>query len=534
MLSLRRNIRLAPLAAALAAAAIATPARADDPAAPTTPSARPIHLREALDVLVRQNDALARAEVDVAAAEAGVTQAAGLDDWQVSGTGSWVSNRREFIAGQPFQTIADDTLSLSAGLERSLPSGGTVGVTMSGGYANTTFAVLDNTGGRFDIDSTAFQGSLLATLNHPLLAGRGSKVARVARRRAASARDVATLGREAVAADNVLDAVRAYWELAYAARARGIQQSSLELARTQLEITRAAIAGKAAAPTEALAVEQAIAVREQAVMLADVDISERSLTLRRVVGLEIGPGEIDLAAADEPALDERALDLDQLLADARSHNPRLELARRNVDVAAIDLITADDQLRPHLDLSARAGPTGQANHAGDTLEQIGKFQGYTVGATLSYGQVLGNRAARGNRKLAGETVRRAKVDVATLERETSVAVVRAVNLVRTAKKRIEVSDLAIKLAEQNLESEKILFQAGDTRAFDVLARQDELAQARLSRERAVVDYLVALATLDQVTGALLDREGIAVVSFDSAPAGAGAPLRMSGQTHSSR
>ncbi|HTM22420.1 MAG TPA: TolC family protein, partial [Kofleriaceae bacterium] len=313
------------------------------------------------------------------------------------------------------------------------------------------------------------------------------------------------------AADAVLEAVRAYWELAYAERALAIHKSSLDLAREQLRITQAAIQGKAAAPTEALAVQQAIAVREQAVLLGEIDISERSLALRRVVGLEIGPGDIELDAADEPAVADRPIDLDQLLQAARERNPRLALARQNVDVAAIDLIVAEDATRPRLDLTGRLGPSGAAGRAGDTVEQMGKLEAYTAGATLTYGQSLGNRAARGAVKRVQETVRRSRIDVAELERETAVNVVRAVNLVRTARKRVEVADVAIKLAAQNLDSEKLLFQAGDTRAFDVLARQDELSQARLSRERALVDYLSALANLDAVTGGLLERYGIKVI-----------------------
>jgi hypothetical protein len=91
----------------------AAPAAAQEPApaapAPaTTPAGRPIRLGEALDVLVRQSGALARAEVDVAIADAARSEASGLDDWRLSATGAWVSNRRGFIAGQPFQAIADD------------------------------------------------------------------------------------------------------------------------------------------------------------------------------------------------------------------------------------------------------------------------------------------------------------------------------------------------------------------------------------------------------------------------------------------
>ena len=77
---------------------------------------------------------------------------------------------------------------------------------------------------------------------------------------------------------------------------------------------------------------------------------------------------------------------------------------------------------------------------------------------------------------------------------------------------LEVSDLSIQLAETNLTNEKILAAAGDSRAFDVLARVDELARARLARERAVVDELMAVAQVDALTGDLLADHGVDVAT----------------------
>ena len=44
--------------------------------------------------------------------------------------------------------------------------------------------------------------------------------------------------------------------------------------------------------------------------------------------------------------------------------------------------------------------------------------------------------------------------------------------------------------------------------FEVLRRQDELLVARLRKITAVIDYLVATAELERLTGTILARHGI--------------------------
>jgi outer membrane protein len=533
-------------------AAPPAPATPDDGTSAAAAQARPARdmtLRAVLDAVVQQNPALARSATDVATAEADVLTAMGVDDWMLGVTGAWVSSRSEYVQGQPFQTTASDSFSTSAELSRGLPAGGTLKIDLDGSYSNTTIAVLTEDPDTmqpttFELDAGALSGSLIASITQPLLGGRGKRFARAEQRRTRIARDAASLQREIAALDTIREVVRMYWELAYATRAVDIQRGSVELAREQLRITEAAVRVRVSSPSELLAVRHAIAVREQTVMLAEVQVSELSLSLRRLAGLEIGPGEIDIAATDafagqpttgpsgpgsgqttgqapgqpatgqapgQPDLGAPAIDLDAAIEQARASNPRLALARAGTNTADIDEELAEDALRPRLDLTAQLGPTGNSTEAGETLRQLGTFQAYTAGASLTYTSAFGQRSARGGRDRAREVTQRARIDLADAERALAVSVVRAVDLVRVARKRIDVSQLAVELAEQNLASERTLFEAGEARNYDILARQDELAQALLSRERAIADYHQAVADLEALTGDLLPRHGVELI-----------------------
>lgn len=499
--------------------ALATGARAQD-AEPTSAEeanaspARPVKLSELLAIAVRQNPTLELTAVDIAIAEADVIAAKGLDDWLLFGNLGVNQFHNETVAGEPFQTTDSRSINAGLGVSRGLSTGGTLSVSASSTYAERDFQIIDPndplSGDLIDSSSGTLSGGVSINYEQPLLRGFGSKVARIAQRQAAVGKDIATIAREVAAIDVVRQIIDAYWELAYATEVLAIRRNSVELALEQLRITDAAIKGGAAAPTARLAVEQAIAVREEAVLLAEVEWSERSLELRRLVGLEIGPGEINLRAVDELEIAERKFDLDKVLARAFERNPTLALYGLQEKGALLEVEIAVDGVRPNLDLQIEGGPTGSSDEPGETFNQIGTFKAYTASATLVYTQVLGNNAAEGREMRARANVRKVKLSYEEARQEIAVSVVRAVNLVRAARKRITVSKKAIELAEQNVEVERKRFLAGRATNFDVLQRLDELQQAQLNHARAQVDYRKAIVLVESLTGDLLGGYGIDV------------------------
>ena len=78
----------------------------------------------------------------------------------------------------------------------------------------------------------------------------------------------------------------------------------------------------------------------------------------------------------------------------------------------------------------------------------------------------------------------------------------------STEKRISVDNEAVQLAIINLNAEKARFEVGRTTNFEVLRRQDELAQAQLRQARARVDYLKARSLVDSLTGDLLPAYGV--------------------------
>ncbi|GAB4539136.1 MAG: hypothetical protein Tsb0020_52960 [Haliangiales bacterium] len=467
-----------------------------------------MRLSQVLESTLARETSLEQATIDVRIADAGVLEAAGIDDWFLGANLGWsrsVSFFEQPLAGSSTASVYRGDVDLS----RSISTGGTVTVHADASYSDSEVRYDMEVPG-FDqvMQTTRFRDNLRVSLNQPLWRGRGSHYARSGQALAMSNRDAVSLTREATANRVISQVISAHWEIAYAWRDLAIRRASLALAEEQLRNTRARIEVGAVAPTEALAVEQIIASREEAILNAELNVTNRSLTLRGLAGLEIGPGEIDLWSDAPVTITPRAFDINELLARAFAQSPDLAALKVRREELAYQVELARDEIRPQIDLDASFGPAGSGEDVSEALSDTVRFRNITVGASLNLQHTFGQRAARGRAEGARERLARLEVDIRATETQITQDLVTAVKQAQIAQKRVALGDTVIGLAERNIAAEQARFDLGRATNFDVLERQDELEQAQLQRARAVVDYLLAVTTLDALTGDLLSRYGI--------------------------
>lgn len=501
--------RVIPLA--LLATVLSLSARAEE-AAP----GRPLSLGQALQAASRTSPTLDLASIDVAVADAAVLEASGIEDWLLGAKGDLLFSRQ--ATGEFGGTSAIDQFSLSASLSRLLPSGANVSLGVSGDRTRTVrVGVTQDAMGnpvqeKFGI--TQYTSSVSLSLSQPLLRGRGKTTTLAQETRARLDRDAAELAEEADARQVIRDVIQAYWQLALARRTLEIRQNSLKLAQEQLRRTQAGIKIGSVAPTEAWAVEQVIATREEGIVSAELAVTERSIDLRRLIGMPIGPSEVDLRTTQPLEVKPHEIEMEDTMSQALASSPELAQLRVRGEGATLEVEVTDNGLLPKLDLSAQGGPRGTALSASESLDNLARASDWFVGATLSYQQAIQNRSALGSYRRAREQVRRIRVNQEDVKQQISAAVVRAVRSARAAEKRMEISRKVIELAEKNIEAEEGRFELGRSTNFDVLQRQTELEEAHLKLAQASVDYLEALATIDDLTGELLPRYGISLHDED--------------------
>jgi outer membrane protein TolC len=467
-----------------------------------------LRLAEIIAVAVRQSPELERARIDVDAARAELLQAEGIEDVHVGAqaTGTAVHTTRTDPNGE----VEQQRIALEVSARRTLPTGGTVGVTAT---ADRTHLV----GIQRDINSNPVQSgvdrryatSLVFELVQPLLRGAGTTVFEAPIRQAAQQRDAAALTREAKARDLVVSLAQTYWEVAFAWRQLEVRKASLELAQQQLVYTEGAIRAEKVAKSEALAVQEAIAIRKQDVIAGEQDLYDRSVLLRRLGGLEIGPDAIAVKTESLPAnIDAVELDIAAVVRGAFEHSAELAALEATRHAAEIGVAAADGAAKSRLDLDVTAGPVGADTTPSKALSSAVDHPGYSVTASLTYDHAIQRRTERGVQAVARAAVSTAKVAERDARARLAMRATRAVQRARAALADVALGDEATGLAEQNVVAEQKRFELGKSTNFEVLRRQDELEQARLRHAAAIADYLTARADLDGLGGTILARYGI--------------------------
>ncbi|MGE5185782.1 MAG: TolC family protein [Acidobacteriota bacterium] len=470
----------------VAVASLGVRAQADPP--------KPMSLEDVLAVAVRTAPELERAALDVEVARGNLQRAEGIEDFRVTASGSFL----RFSVPGDSEDVSTGTIDVG----RNLPTGGSLHVT--GSATKVGMGAVFN-GIPYPSGVTS---ALQVSLVQPLLRGFGLAVARAPRHEAEARRDAAALDRELRARELVRSIVEAYWRVALAHAELEIRKASLATAESQRAFTEASIKIGKFPRSELLAVEQVIAVRKQDVLAAELDVTDRSLALRRIAGMEIGADAIEVETAPLPQVKPVELDLRDLVAKALAHNPTIVAAEATETAEAARAAAAHDTLLPQLDLGASAGPLGLGPTLSSSLGSLQKADGYQVGVSVTSSYAIGRNDEHGQDRAARARLYKAKVDLRDARAAVAADTARTVQLTRAAGLSIELGDKAVELAAQNVEAEQHRFEDRKSTNFDVLLRQTELQQAKLRRALAVVDYLAARAKLDALTGVILENYGI--------------------------
>ena len=480
----------------------------------------PVKLHDLIEVAVRHAPNLAKAKLERIAAKGDAGYARIDQAWVLSAKAQY---SQYGVGGDVdvnlLDVVEERKVDGTLGLGRKLPTGGKIGVEVGINRTEKEIAIskelLENIDptkpDQQDIQefSTSHQTTASISLTQPLLRGIGSDVALAKERKAMLSFSEATIAAQIEAEKMVLDVVKAYWELAYAAHELDTRMDSLDLAQRQEKLTREEIRA-GASPTSALnAVTYEIASREEAKLRAQTELEQKSLELRRKAGLELDDRSLVIRPGEAFAVGTEEFEVADVLERSRQTNRRLvllALKKRNVNV---DVDVAKNGMLPQLDLNLSAGLLGTGVSSDEAFSNASGANGYQVMASLTFQWEMSG-AAKDAHKAA--LSRRAQIEVERLDvqRQIDTEVVQAVQLVKTARVRVGLAEKAAAVAEENVKAERAQFQAQRSTNFDVMRRQSELAEANLRRGRAIAEYHMAVAQLQYLSGTLLESYGVNV------------------------
>lgn len=489
-------------------------------------------LSAVLEEAARTNLDLTLGEVDIKISEASILASLGAYDLIfTAGLNGQVSESPQRGSQVAF-ALGSRSLSGNAGLSRKFITGGTISLSLTG-----TRALSDQPVNFFDASAgatTLAQYSVVPTLqlSHPLLRGAGIKVNRADINKAKIATNQAEAALLITAQGLARDIISAYWDVLFAHRDLANKRRSSKQVQRQLERTNALVAAGRLSPVDAKSVEQAIAAREADVLNAEFALLDTSLTLRTLMGQEFAERDVlGVLPRTDPVVHTRAVNISEEIQQALSANPQIRQLELGLASRRIDEMVAANARLPQLDAainftpqgrsvdslpSPSTGASGSQGSWGEAFRNIfvedvgrdGLIADWTLGGSLSLTWDIRNRGARGRHQISELQVQRTEIQLVQTRQQIAAGVIRAAHSLRTAGKTIEVAQISLDLANDNLVAEEARFQVGRSTNYDVLQRLDEVDTAAADALSAQVNYLKALAALQAFTGEILPAYGL--------------------------
>jgi outer membrane protein len=311
----------------------------------------------------------------------------------------------------------------------------------------------------------------------------------------------------------------AYWDLAYAVGNYKVQQQSLDIARQSLQDNKSRVNIGTMAPIDIIEAQAEVARNEEAVIVAEAQITRAEDALRALVFDPKNPDfwSTRFELTEQPAFKAQPVDVDAAVKNALDRRTDLEQQRKNLEATDINIRYYRNQTLPDLNVQAGYGVTGQGGTVygfSDTFPPVllssantpyssvlskmlgNDFHNWSLAVTVGYPIGRSNAEAGLARAKVSYSqsvleLRQAELVVATQVRE----VARQLN---TNQKRVNATQASRELAEKKLEAQQKKFAAGMSTNFEVIQAQRDLAAARNAELSALLDFNRSQVDFDTV------------------------------------
>lgn len=313
-----------------------------------------------------------------------------------------------------------------------------------------------------------------------------------------------------------------YWDYVYAINALKVARQTLDLALESLRNTRSRVEIGTLAPIDVVQAESEVASREEAVILAEASIGQAEDQLRSLIFDPKTPGFFDmrLEPTDTPQMLVQEVDVTAAVDRALKERTDLISARRRLEITDYNVKFFKNQTLPGLDARLNYNTTGLGGTQLVRDRTSPLFPPPVIGEVKRlYGDVLGNifsqdfptwrlslnvtypiGTSNADAGLARTRIEKTRSETSLRQLELNVATqVRDSGRQLVANsKRVEATRAAQLLAERRLEAEEKKFAAGMSTSFQVFQAQRDLAQARSTALRALLDYAQSQVAFETV------------------------------------
>ena len=411
-----------------------------------------------------------------------------------------VSQAQNLQMNQQFAPVLEDRSTLSAYLRHRIVTGGNYEVRI---LTSRSKQSSDDFGFFAPLYNPRYENALELTFTHPLLQNFGIAVNKAPIRQAEIREQIAEQNVVQAILDTVFIVHRGYWELVFRIQDLAAKRESQKLAEDFLAENTVRVELGTLAPIELVQAETRVKTREGDVIVAEAALRDADDQLKAILNVpeSMGSWSVRLQPTDSPLFTPvSTVAVEEQVDIALQQRPDYLSSQLGIQVRESLRDEARNLSLPRVDVIGAGRVNAHDTELGDAFSNIPDRDGYQWAVGLQMEITLGPRAKRVLIDKAQLELRQARVD----QRQLMVAIVQqirqAVRDIRTTIQRVEVTRSATMLARTQLEAEQEKFRLGLSTSFNVLEFQEDLTNALSNETRALSDYNVALAQLDQLTG----------------------------------
>ncbi|OFW06798.1 MAG: hypothetical protein A3H96_14125 [Acidobacteria bacterium RIFCSPLOWO2_02_FULL_67_36] len=366
----------------------------------------------------------------------------------------------------------------------------------------------------------SFGTGLTARFTQPLLQNFKTDATRTALRTGQIQQEIAELDLRASIASTEAQVRNAYWELVYAYQAVESAERSLSLSSKLVQDNRSRVEIGTMAPIDIVQAQAEEASRRQALVNAQATLRNNELALKRLIVSgtddELWTATINPVERPAPPAVAEPIDLEAAVRNALRNRTDLETNRKSIDTANLQLRSLRNQTLPTLNLigtyqlEGRGGTSIERDRItneitktipggySDALRNIKGFDAPTWTVQLSFNYPIGQSAAEANLARQRLLLQQNQATIKTTELQIATDVTSAALTVRNTLESVQAAATSRELSERRLEAAQSKFDVGMAISYEVVQAQRDLADARNSELRALLNYRKALVDLQRV------------------------------------
>ncbi|MBA2683008.1 MAG: TolC family protein [Gemmatimonadaceae bacterium] len=287
-----------------------------------------------------------------------------------------------------------------------------------------------------------------------------------------------------------------YYAVLAAKESESAARAQLDQAQQQLAVSRAKVRAQTSTKSDSLRAIIQVGDAKLALLQARNDLQTANATLTRLVG---EPYQVTANAADTIAGPTVEIDSTKLVQLANV-SPAVQQAQAAQVAAQAQYRAAHAPYFPNISVAynrSRYHSDSSFNFTHGGYNYSGTLR-FTVSYPLFNGLTREQDVV--NADVARQNAEALAQDAALLAQQNLVAYI---GTLRTAEQQIEIQQVSVVAAEEDLRVQQQRYQLGASILLDVLTSQTQLTQARLALIQARYDYRVAKAQLEALIGQAL-------------------------------